>query len=64
MKEIIEDLFKIYNSLIDSNNVIIYQTINQKYTSIDKSMLTAYLYIQGLVQMQINDNEANEKIIN
>ena len=49
MKEIIEDLFKIYNSLIDSNNVIIYQTINQKYTSIDKSMLTAYLYIQGLV---------------
>lgn len=64
MKEIIEDLFKIYNSLIDSNNVIIYQTINQKYTSIDKSMLTAYLHIQGLVQMQINDNEAKEKIIN
>ena len=64
MKEIVEDLFKIYNSLIDSNNAVIYPTINDKYTTIDKAMITAYLYIQSLMRMQVEDVEAKEKIIN
>lgn len=39
MNDIIEDLLKIYISCIDSYNSKIYQTINDKYTIIDKSML-------------------------
>ena len=40
MEEIIlDDLFKIYLSSIDSYNSKILQTINEKYTIIDKSML-------------------------
>ena len=31
IKEIIGDLFKIYNSAIDAYNSLIFQTINDKY---------------------------------
>lgn len=46
MNDIIEDLFKIYLSSIDSYNSKIYQTINDKYTIIDKSMIAAYLFVK------------------
>lgn len=46
MNDIIEDLFKIYISCIDSYNSRIHQTINDKYTIIDKSMITIYLFIK------------------
>ena len=36
MNDIIEDLFKIYLSSIDSYNAKIYQVVNDKYTIIDK----------------------------
>lgn len=49
MEEIIlDDLFKIYLSSIDSYNSKIWQTMNDKYTIIDKSMLAVYLYIKIL----------------
>lgn len=64
MKEIIEDLFKIYISAIDSYNAKICQNINEKYTIIDKAMISAYLYIKILRNLEIDDNESNEILIN
>ena len=54
MKEIVEDLFKIYISAIDSYNSKIMQTINEKYTIIDKSMFATYIYIKILENAQID----------
>ncbi len=59
MNDIIEDLLKIYISCIDSYNSKIYQTINDKYTIIDKSMLTIYQYIKILE----DKNEKNQEAI-
>lgn len=60
MNDIIEDLFKIYISCIDSYNSKIYQTINDKYTIIDKAMITAYLYIKIIEDRnEINDESTN-----
>lgn len=64
MVEFVEDLFKIYNSAIDSYNAKILQTINEKYTIIDKAMLATYLYIKMLDELEIEDNLANEVLIN
>ena len=60
MNDIIEDLLKIYISCIDSYNSKIYQTINDKYTIIDKSMLAIYQYIKILEDR----NEKNQEAIN
>ena len=56
MEEYIEDLFKIYNSSIDSYNAKILQRINSKYTIIDKAMLATYLYIRILKKLKIVKN--------
>ena len=53
MEEYIEDLFKIYNSSIDSYNAKILQRINSKYTIIDKAMLATYLYIRILKKLKL-----------
>lgn len=58
MNDIIEDLLKIYISCIDSYNSKIYQTINDKYTIIDKSMLAIYQYIKILEDKNERDQEA------
>lgn len=58
MNDIIEDLFKIYLSCIDSYNSKIYKTVNDKYTIIDKSMLTAYLFIKIIE----DKNEKNQEV--
>lgn len=55
-KLILEDLFKVLLGIIDSYNSKILQNINEKYTVIDKSMLSAYLYIKILE----NRNERND----
>lgn len=47
-KLVLEDLFKVFLGIIDSYNSKILQTINEKYTIIDKSMLAVYLYIKIL----------------
>lgn len=46
MNDIIEDIFKIYISSIDSYNSKIHQTVNEKYTIIDKSMIAIYLFVK------------------
>lgn len=46
MNEVLDDLLKIYLSTIDSYNSKINQTVNDKYTIIDKSMITVYLFIK------------------
>lgn len=58
MNEIIEDIFKIYLSSLDSYNSKIHQTINDKYTIIDKSMVAIYLFIKIIEDR----NEKNEEI--
>ena len=60
IEDIIEDLFKIYLSSIDSYNSKIYQVVNDKYTVIDKSMITIYLFIKIIEDR----NEKNEQITN
>ena len=48
MEDLVEDLLKIYLSAMDSNNAKIFQNVNDKYTIIDKSMISAYLYIKNI----------------
>lgn len=62
MEEYIEDLFKIYNSSIDSYNAKILQRINNKYTIIDKAMLASYLYIKILNKLKIKE-ELSKKVL-
>lgn len=57
MNDIIEDLFKIYLSCLDSYNAKIYQVVNDKYTIIDKSMLAIYLYVK-ILEDRNDKNEA------
>ena len=64
MNDIIEDLLKIYISCIDSYNSKIYQTINDKYTIIDKSMLAIYQYIKILEDKNKKNEEAIDVLKN
>ena len=59
MKDIIEDLFKIYISCIDSYNSKIHQIVNDKYTIIDKSMIAVYLFVKIIEDR----NEKNQVVI-
>ena len=63
MEDLVEDLLKIYLSTMDSNNAKIFQNVNDKYTIIDKSMISAYLYIKILINLQINEDKAKEVLI-
>lgn len=69
---LISDMYKIYLYCIDSNNVRKFQPINNKYTTIDITMLACYIFFE-LVQdenLNINDakliigNELIKKLIN
>ena len=64
MNDIIEDLFKIYLSSIDSYNSKIYQTINDKYTVVDKSMLTIYLFIKIIEDKNEKNKEVTDVLTN
>lgn len=64
MDDIIEDLFKIYLSSIDSYNPKIYQTINSKYTIIDKSMITIYLFIKIIEDRKEKNQEITDALSN
>ena len=64
MNDIIEDLFKVYISCIDSYNSKIYQTINDKYTIIDKAMITAYLYIKIMEDRDERNDESTNVLCN
>ncbi|MCI8290786.1 MAG: hypothetical protein HFJ25_00805 [Clostridia bacterium] len=59
MNDIIEDLVKIYLSITDSYNSKIYQTLNDKYTIIDKSMVVVYLFVKIIEDR----NEKNQEIV-
>ena len=63
MEDLVEDLLKIYLSTMDSNNAKIFQNVNDKYTIIDKSMISAYLYIKILINLKINEDKAKEVLI-
>lgn len=60
MNDIVEDLFKIYISCIDSYNSKIHQIVNDKYTIIDKSMIAVYLFVK-IVE---DRNEKNQMLTN
>lgn len=64
MNDIVEDLFKIYLASIDSYNSKIYQTINDKYTIIDKSMLAIYLFIKIIEDRNEKNQEVTEVFSN
>ena len=64
MNDIIEDLLKIYISCCDSYNSKIKQTINDKYTIIDKSMLAIYLYIKILEDRNEKNKETTDVLKN
>ncbi len=61
---ILDDFFKIYLSAIDSYNPKIIQTINEKYTIIDKSMLSVYLFIKIIEDRNEHDSIAEETLEN
>ena len=60
MEEILEDLFKIYNSSIDSYNAKLAQRVNEKYTLIDRAMIASYLYIKIL--SNLNNIDRYQKV--
>lgn len=64
MDEIIDDLLKIYLSCIDSYNSKIYQTINSKYTIVDKSMLTIYLFVKIIEDREEKNDEITKVLTN
>ena len=64
MNEVLDDLLKIYLSTIDSYNSKIYQTVNDKYTIIDKSMITVYLFIKIIEDRKEQNDEAAGLIAN
>ncbi len=64
MREIVEDLFKIYVSAIDSNTGKIIQNINEKYTLIDKSMISTYLYFKILNNLKIENEDSKTVLMN
>lgn len=64
MNDIIEDILKIYLASIDSYNSKIYQTINDKYTIIDKSMIAVYLYVKILEDRNEKNNESTSVLSN
>ncbi len=61
---VLDDLFKIYLSSIDSYNSKILQTINEKYTIIDQSMLAVYLYIKILEDRKEKSSLATDTLSN
>lgn len=63
MEDLVEDLLKIYLSAIDSNNARIIQNVNEKYTIIDKAMISAYLYVKILNNLKINEETAKDVLI-
>ena len=63
MEDLVEDLLKIYISSIDSNNAKIMQNVNEKYTIIDKSMISAYLYVKILKNLKIDDEISKEVLL-
>lgn len=63
MKDLVDDLLKIYISSIDSNNAKILQNVNDKYTIIDKSMISAYLYVKILEVLNIKNDESKDVLI-
>lgn len=64
MNDIIEDLFKIYLASIDSYNSKIYQTINDKYTIIDKSMIAIYLFTKIIEDRNEKNQEVTDVLSN
>lgn len=64
MNEVLDDLLKIYLSTIDSYNSKIYQTVNDKYTIIDKSMITVYLFIKIIEDRKEQNDEVAVLIAN
>lgn len=61
---LIRDMYKIYLYCIDSNNVKKFQTINNKYTTTDKAMLSIYIFLQLIEKENINKEEAKKYIGN
>ncbi len=55
---LINDMYKIYLYCIDSNNVKKFQTINNKYTTIDTTMLACYIFFQLVQDKNLNLNDA------
>lgn len=61
---LISDMYKIYLYCIDSNNVKKFQTINNKYTTIDITMLASYIFFQLVQDQNLNADEAKKIIGN
>lgn len=62
MRDLVDDLLKIYISSIDSNNAKILQNVNDKYTIIDKAMIASYLYIKILMVLN-GENKISEDVL-
>lgn len=64
MEDIIEDLFSIYISCINSYEARFHQVLNNKYTLVDKGMLTAYLYIKIIEDNKMKNDVAINSLLN
>jgi len=64
MKDLIEDFFKIYLSAIESYNSKICQTVNDKYTVIDRSMIAVYLFVKVIEDRNERNQECTDTLVN
>ena len=64
MKEIIEDMISIYLSCINSYEARFHQVYNNRYTLVDKGMLTAYLYIKIIEDNNMQGTDSCNNLAN
>lgn len=64
MVDIIEDLIRLQMYNVDSYNAKIHQIYNEKYTNIDKAILTVYLFIKIVEDRSEKNDEVAETLTN
>ncbi len=64
MEDILEDLISIYISCINSYSARFHQVVNNKYTLVDKGMITSYLFVKTIEDNKMQCEEATNSLLN
>ena len=64
MEDILEDLISIYISCINSYSARFHQVLNNKYTLVDKAMITSYLFVKIIEDKKMQCEEATNSLLN
>lgn len=64
MEDLLEDLISIYISCINSYSARFHQVLNNKYTLVDKAMITSYLFVKIIEDNKMQCEEATNSLLN